>query len=141
MARYVHTPTVVEAIQWRGDWDAVCEWVGQQGHSNVLRLVAGQLKLYVEANDVWVPIDDGEWLLYDGGFYPCKNHVFRESYEAERYATRPVGISMERLAHAAGIDDAGHPYPPERPTGLDYLAMVAEADDAQGQVDSHGGTP
>lgn len=38
-------------------------------------------RVYVDANEAWLTITDGEWIIRDTlGFYPCKDEVFRKKY-------------------------------------------------------------
>jgi hypothetical protein len=95
--RYVKRPVVIEAMQWTGSnihelWD----WIGadnlygpvpladdadhnQDYHAEDVEFTPA--KLYVAANDAWLDLEIGEWILKDKlGFYPCKDSVFVETY-------------------------------------------------------------
>lgn len=96
--KYTKLPATIEAIQFDGlNWDEVQKFVGVRvadGHRitcfNILGtylLVADDIglqyvaELWVEANHGWLPINLGEWILKDeAGFYPCKDHIFKNSY-------------------------------------------------------------
>jgi len=93
---YRKRPIVIEAMQWTGDniadlWD----WAGA---ANVYGPTeANPLRLYVAANEAWLDLETGEWIIRDSrGFYPCKAEVFEATYEPvdiERYCVisgRPV---------------------------------------------------
>jgi hypothetical protein len=74
-------PVVIEAMQWTGDniqelWDwSTAEFVYGPTESNPLRL-------YVAANDAWLDLEVGEWIIKDvRGSYPCKPDIFKATYE------------------------------------------------------------
>ena len=38
-------------------------------------------QIWVAANNAWLALEEGEWVLQDElGFYPCKDVVFRKKY-------------------------------------------------------------
>lgn len=43
---------------------------------------SGHGELYVAANNAWLDIEIGEWIIKDSrGFYPCKPDIFAQTYE------------------------------------------------------------
>jgi len=91
---YRSKPTTIQAFQWDGgdNTDGLLEWTVEQGappEDPVIRVERrGEyqnihfIKLYVAANDEWLEIEPGEWVIKDRlGFYPCKDEIFREKYE------------------------------------------------------------
>jgi hypothetical protein len=81
MTQYRKRPVVVDAMQWTDDniqelWDwANAEVIYGPTESNPLRL-------YVAANDAWLDLEIGEWIIRDSrGYYPCKVDVFEVTYE------------------------------------------------------------
>jgi hypothetical protein len=83
---YVHLPTKVEAAQWTGSNEkAMIEWLPHfKFHAldpEDREQQEWTAEIWVPANNVWVPIETGEWVLVDEiGAYPCKDKVFRRNY-------------------------------------------------------------
>jgi len=100
---YRKRPIVIEAMQWDGDniadlWD----WAGA---ANVYGPTeANPLRLYVAANEAWLDLETGEWIIRDSrGFYPCKAEVFEATYEPVAIDPMPVFTikAKDKLAVAA----------------------------------------
>ena len=72
---------VVEAMQWTGEnVQELQEWAGVGGILGPTE--AKPLRLYVAANDAWLDLEVGEWIIEDPkGFYPCKVDIFEATYE------------------------------------------------------------
>jgi hypothetical protein len=73
--------TVIEAMQWTGNnIDDLWNWAGVNrvyGPTEV-----NPLRLFVAANNVWLDLEVGEWIIKDDlGFYPCKDKMFTAKYE------------------------------------------------------------
>ncbi len=74
-------------MQWTGKNEkAIQEWMKPAGFHEVLPVHRWKqehtAELWVAANSAWVYIETGEWILCDiKGFYPCKDNVFKESYD------------------------------------------------------------
>lgn len=99
--KYRRKPTVVEAIQWDGHNLAdVQKFVGimsnMDGDASTVRFLGPRAldddgeriwinpaaRLWVEANESWVLVPIGQWVLKDdAGFYPCKADIFAATYE------------------------------------------------------------
>ena len=97
--KYRKLPVVIEAQQWTGDniialWDWVtaaflygpCPAEPAFGPDDEGRGCPAQpaspARLYVSANDAWLDLEVGEWIIKDQlGFYPCKAEVFDTTYE------------------------------------------------------------
>lgn len=78
--RYASNPTTVMAMQYHEkEVGALGVWVG---HRNLKYRPGIHLtQLWVAANNSWLPLEEGEWVLQDElGFYPCKDAVFRKKY-------------------------------------------------------------
>lgn len=82
-------PVVVEAIQWTGENPyAVRNFTGEHrvaagGSHFVFTIQKGPAELYVAANDAWLTIEVGDWIIRDDrGFYPCKPDIFAATYTA-----------------------------------------------------------
>lgn len=89
-AKFRKKPVEVEAIQWTGSNPAaVRAFTGDHrptpdsGTHMVFTAQSGHGELYVAANNAWVDIEVGEWIIRDArGFYPCKPDIFAATYEA-----------------------------------------------------------
>lgn len=87
--KYRKQPIEIEAMQFTdGVSQAVLmEWtgtrIGEHGDEFLVfvPLAWPKPKLWVEANQCYVPIERGEWIIRDElGFYPCKPEVFAKTY-------------------------------------------------------------
>lgn len=105
MPTFRKKPLEIEAMQWDGDWDSYLRlgaWVGDSiewhpasTHSLFEDGTTGEtvsikrdtplpvrVKLYVAANDAWLVLEAGEWVIRDSrGFYPCKPDIFAATYD------------------------------------------------------------
>jgi hypothetical protein len=75
-------PIVIESMQWTGEnvhqlWD----WAGADNVYGPTEV--NPLRLYVAANDAWLDLEIGEWIIQDsrGYYYPCKPDIFAATYE------------------------------------------------------------
>jgi len=82
---FYKTRTVVrDCEQWTGDND---DFLAEKFGLDILFTLpenGHQLKcsIYVAANDEWLKIEVGEWIIRDSlGICPCKDEVFHEKYE------------------------------------------------------------
>jgi hypothetical protein len=95
MRLYRKKPVVVEAMQWTGgNREEIIDWTGTHSGtgwvtegeimfplSNILGEV-GNPRLHIAANNIWVELEPGEWIIKDArGFYPCKPEIFEGTYE------------------------------------------------------------
>lgn len=80
----------IEAIQWTGDNPYVVrEFTGMhavEGGGNHMIFTtqdgSDQAELFVAANNSWLRITAGEWIIKDSlGFYPCNQDIFAAKYE------------------------------------------------------------
>lgn len=80
-------PVEVEAIRWAGDnAHAIWEWTSggfhEIGPEDRVDDPDHTAELFVAANSKWLGVPTGEWIIKDKlGFYPCRDEVFRETYE------------------------------------------------------------
>ena len=89
MTTYRSKPKLIEAMRWTGENNAeVMEWTGTHldidGQEVLVftPLAYPSALLWVAANNATITVEPGEWILRDKlGFYPCKDEVFRASYE------------------------------------------------------------
>lgn len=86
MPHFRKKPVVVEAMPWTGNnIDQLWDWAGADNIYGPT--VANPLRLYVAANQAWLDLEVGEWILRDSaGFYPCKAEIFAATYEAVEVA-------------------------------------------------------
>lgn len=79
--RFRKKPVEIEAMRWTFDTvQAMKAWVGDHCYPDPS---TRRLKLFVQANAAWLYLNEGEWVAKDRhGFYPIKDDVFLESYEA-----------------------------------------------------------
>lgn len=86
MPFYQTRRVVRDAEQWTGKneeylaekfgLDVLFVWNGNEDPGHLV------CSIYVAANDEWLKIEVGEWIIRDShGIYPCKNDVFHEKYE------------------------------------------------------------
>lgn len=95
MDTYVSKPSEVQAIQYLGEatGSEVQKALGtflnpETGNSSYVLAWRGSRtwpELWVEANQSWLPITVGEWILKDSiGYYPCRDEIFKKKYEMLR---------------------------------------------------------
>lgn len=87
---YRKKPVTVEAMQWDGtrerlhelwDWVGADKLYGPLPVGDALSPEGAPLRLFVDANSAWLPLQVGEWILKDSeGFYPCLDSIFQRSY-------------------------------------------------------------
>lgn len=79
MPFYRKRPVIIDANQWTGvNGELLVAWMGED---NIYFDFDGTA-IYVAANDAWLNIEVGEWVIKDSlGFYPCKDEKFHETYE------------------------------------------------------------
>lgn len=98
-ATYISIPTRITAMQWTGtnihdlwEWIGAGDLYGPIAEDRTIGERARPAKLYVAANDAWLDLTEGEWIIKDSlGFYPCKDSVFTAKY-------RPAPIEDELAA-------------------------------------------
>jgi hypothetical protein len=84
-------PTTIEAIQWTGqNIDAIGDFGCTVEH------YGGMLRLFVQANQTWLPLEVGEWIARDEhGYYPIKDGGDRPSNYREVHKCRECGCTWE----------------------------------------------
>lgn len=116
--RYVKLPVEVTAIQFTGEnFDAVQSFVGNRSANwnekeevscfnhigtylpnTPTRNAYATAELWVAANNQWLPIDTGEWILKDElGCYPCKDSRFQEIYTEACTCEEPPTFEQELM--------------------------------------------
>lgn len=89
MTTFRKRPIEIEAKQFTGDnYDEIKEFVGNHTIIDTPAFRHGSVdggvknELWVAANNSWLPIETGEWVIKDSlGFYPCKEDKFAETYD------------------------------------------------------------
>lgn len=80
--QYRKRPIVIEAVQWTGDnLEAIWDWAGAEN-------VYGPTEenpdaLIISTSEGRMRADLGDWVIRGvaGELYPCKDPIFRETYE------------------------------------------------------------
>ena len=82
---YMKKPVVVEAEQWTGDYEDICDFVGKK-----LERDAGTLFEDGSCGNLLIPTLEGimtdspyDYIIkgLNGEVYPCKPDIFRKTYE------------------------------------------------------------
>lgn len=81
MPKFRKKPVVIDAMQWTGgNINDLWDWAGADNIYGPTE--ASPLRLYVAANDAWLNLEVGEWIIRDSeGYYPCKPDIFAATYE------------------------------------------------------------
>lgn len=92
--KYISKPSEVTAVRFTGTFKVLQKEMTEVFGSGSLRRIREDnrigpnrvifrvTELYVEANNTWVTITPGEWILRDSvGLYPCKDEIFQLKYE------------------------------------------------------------
>lgn len=76
MPMFRKKPVVIEAIQFRGNFDELESFVGGDANFTNGELVIATLEGALHASD-------GDWIIkgVKGEFYPCKPDIFAATYE------------------------------------------------------------
>ena len=77
MTEFVKKPIQIEAVQWTGEnWDEIQPFAG-------LAVVRNEEHLLVETDEGTMMAYPGDWIIRGiiGEYYPCKDEVFRATYE------------------------------------------------------------
>lgn len=79
--KYIHKPTVIEAIQWNGtNYDKIWEFI-YPAYASGLDRKNNMFSLHTIERDYYVV--EGDYIIrgIDGEPYPCKSSVFEENYD------------------------------------------------------------
>ena len=86
--RFRKKPVEVEAVQWTGDnWYFIREWTDNKFNVLYEEDRTDDPDATAEVLDglhsTWVLVYDNDWIIrgVKGEFYPCRDEVFRETYE------------------------------------------------------------
>lgn len=82
VATYRKRPVEILALQWTGEnKEELSEWTADP-EPGIRFMPSGATFLWVQANETWLPLETGEWVIKDSlGFYPCKEEMFAKTYE------------------------------------------------------------
>ncbi len=72
-------PIVIEAVQWNGrNIEELCFWAGRNISTDLL-----DEWLEIETLEGSMRANKGDWIIKGiaGEFYPCKDEIFRSTYE------------------------------------------------------------
>ena len=84
MAKYRKKPVVIEAFQWDGrplSYDRCPAWVMAAQQHGIVHLADGWLVINTLEGDHRA--QKGDWIIrgVQGELYPCKDEIFRQTYE------------------------------------------------------------
>lgn len=85
--RFRKKPVVVDAVQWTGDnegeLDAFCSTEFDVLGAPVDDDPEATAQVFDRLHSTWILVYAGDWIIRGlrGEFYPCRDSVFRESYE------------------------------------------------------------
>ncbi len=101
MAKFRKKPVVIEAFQWSGSnlqeitiWAAHADHEARKRLGNVMKEVSlpidvvgghdGALHLEIKTEEGVMRASHGDWIICGvlGEFYPCRNDIFEQTYEA-----------------------------------------------------------
>lgn len=76
MPMFRKKPVVIEAVQFKGNFDELASFVGGDANFTNGELVIATLEGALHASD-------GDWIIkgVKGEFYPCKPDIFAATYE------------------------------------------------------------
>lgn len=159
--KYTKKPVTIEAMQWDGTFDGYMDlaawegidvqWHPRRTHDTSTNEETGvtstfereepieeHVRLFVAANDRWLPLEPQEWVLRDSrGFYPCKPDIFEQSYGPAREKVPLVGetyrAEIPKMAPfgipvtAAGVEDAWKAFieGKDRPQSVEERILMA----------------
>ena len=81
MKRYRKKPVVIEAVQLNEDnFERVVLWIHHEGDRKV---ESGNHIMIIHTLEGEMRAEIGDWIIkgVNGEFYPCKNNIFRLTYE------------------------------------------------------------
>lgn len=83
--RYRKKPVVIEAVLWVGDLGSAIDFITDEFSVDDLTRA-----LYIPTLEGEMRADIGDWIIrgVKGEFYPCRDDIFRMTYEEVDDATR-----------------------------------------------------
>lgn len=84
--KYRKKPIIIEAIQWKANWESyheICKFVGESLQYNHCGSQEPK-EIYIETLEGTHTASTGDFIIkgIKGEFYPCKPDIFEASYEA-----------------------------------------------------------
>ena len=84
--KYRKKPVVIEAMQWVGNYEEICEFVGKELTRDATTLFqdGSPANLGIETLEGIMWASPSDWIIkgVNGEFYPCKPDIFEKTYEA-----------------------------------------------------------
>lgn len=94
MAKFRKRPVVIEAVRWTGsNTDEILAFCITK--ASVRRLRGGMSPIVIETLEGDLTVSPGDWVIrgVKDEFYPCKDDIFRATYEAVDEAQKaPVAL-------------------------------------------------
>lgn len=84
MAEYRKKPVVVDAIENKGDWGEITEWLDEfETNEPVPLTLLEDGTVLIQAQGGLVHADLGDYIIrgVKGEFYPCKPDIFKMTHE------------------------------------------------------------
>lgn len=89
--RYRKKPVVIDAVQWTGnnasqlfDFAELCFDIIEPNERQYTDDPDATAQIFDKLHSTWVLVYDGDYIIrgIKGEFYPCREEVFNETYEA-----------------------------------------------------------
>jgi hypothetical protein len=88
-AKFRKKPVVIEAVQYLGTIDSLCEIENFLGYGPQADFTQKPPPMFIETLEGKMRADVGDWIIkgVKGEFYPCKPDIFDATYEAVNSGT------------------------------------------------------
>ena len=81
--KFQKKPLIIDAIQWTGsNYEEICKFVGEElTYRDLVGCEINQLEIDTREGTMVAKVND--WIIRGvfGEFYPCKPHIFEETYD------------------------------------------------------------
>ena len=86
--KYRKKPVVINAMQWNGDFNEVVSMAASFSTPDLRKLKLEEDKLKIYTLEGIMTADIGDWIIIGihGEFYPCKDDIFKKTYEEVKEA-------------------------------------------------------
>lgn len=83
MAKYRKKPIVIDAVQWKGTTESLCEMDDFLGDGSQADFTEDLPPMFIDTLEGRMRADVGDWIIkgVKGEFYPCKPDIFEVTYE------------------------------------------------------------
>lgn len=90
-SKFSKKPVVIDAVQFDGTWPSVNDWLTALGYDEEGDGTDGGPACHMDGNRLVIQTLEGDmtarpgdWIIrgVQGEFYPCREDVFRQTYEA-----------------------------------------------------------